>query len=166
MQKIPVKTKYGIFSLFVTPKGLCAVRFPGKNPAHTPGVCLGTHRVCERVKRAFAVYFKDPKTVFKMDLDLSRCTEFERNVYRALQRVPAGTVITYGSLAKRAGHPGAARAVGTAMRKNPLPIVIPCHRVIPSKGGLGAYSAGTKWKRTLLEHERTVSAQRSLSLET
>ncbi|MFH1209115.1 MAG: MGMT family protein [Candidatus Omnitrophota bacterium] len=104
--------------------------------------------------REFTAYFKDAKTVLKTKLDLSNCTPFEKKVYRMLRRVPAGKVLSYGELAKRAGYPGAARAVGSAMKKNRLPIVIPCHRVISSSGGVGEYSAGKKWKRWLLEHEK------------
>jgi methylated-DNA-[protein]-cysteine S-methyltransferase len=88
-----------------------------------------------------------------MKLDLSGRTLFERKVYQVLRRVPAGKVISYGELARRAGYSGAARAVGTAMKKNRLPIVIPCHRVIPASGGFGEYSAGKKWKCWLLKHE-------------
>ncbi len=76
-------------------------------------------------------------------------------------RIPAGKTVSYGELAKRAGYPGAGRAVGSAMRKNRLPIVIPCHRVVPAQGGIGAYSAGKKWKCRLLKHERALVAQRS-----
>lgn len=154
-QSLPVQTQWGVFRIFVTKKGLCAVRFPGKKLARTPGEFQNTHPVCEKAKRTFMAYFKDPRTSSTIQCDLSGCTEFEKKVYRALQRVPAGKVVTYGELAKRAGYPGAARAVGTAMRKNPLPIVIPCHRVVPSQGGLGAYSAGRKWKERLLRHEKS-----------
>ncbi len=80
---------------------------------------------------------------------------FHRKVYKALCKVPAGTTITYAELAKRAGSPGAARAVGQAMAKNPFPIVIPCHRVIASNGKLGGYSGrgGVAAKRALLARE-------------
>ncbi len=87
-------------------------------------------------------------------MDLAAHTIFEKKVYRALRKVPTGKVISYGELAERAGYPGAARAVGSAMRKNRLPIVIPCHRVIPATGGIGEYSAGKQWKRWLLEYEK------------
>jgi len=107
----------------------------------------------EKVTRIITSYFKDPATKLNLKMNLSGFTVFERKVYRVLCRVPAGKVVTYGGLAKRAGYTGAARAVGNAMRKNRLPIVIPCHRVIPVSGGLGEYSAGKKWKRRLLEHE-------------
>ena len=103
-------------------------------------------------------YFTGSKTPFSsLTLDLSSYSLFQKKVYLALRKVPAGKVITYGELAKRAGYPGAARAVGSAMEKNRLPIVIPCHRVVPLKGGLGEYSAGKQWKRWLLDHEGHMS---------
>lgn len=90
-----------------------------------------------------------------MKLDLSGCTLFQLKVYAALRKVPAGKTITYGELAKRAGYPGAARAVGTAMKTNRLPIVIPCHRVIKANGSLGLYSQGVRWKKELLAYEKS-----------
>jgi methylated-DNA-[protein]-cysteine S-methyltransferase len=146
--RVSVKTNRGVFCLEGSGRELCRVVFPGKRQkVKIAGGAKGA-------AREFMAYFKDPKTVLKTKPDLSGCTEFEKKVYRALRRVPAGKVLSYGELAKRAGYPGAARAVGSAMKKNRLPIVIPCHRVIPSVGGLGEYSAGKKWKRWLLEHEK------------
>ena len=145
---ISVRTNRGVFCLEGSEWGLRRIFFPGKRrKVKTTGRAKGA--ACE-----FMAYFEDPRTVLKTKLDLSRCTEFKKKVYRALRRVPAGKVLSYGELAKRAGYPGAARAVGSAMKKNRLPIVIPCHRVVPSSGGLGEYSAGKKWKRWLLEHEK------------
>ena len=89
----------------------------------------------------------------RMSLDFSGCTLFERKVYAALRRVPSGMTVTYGELARRAGYPRAARAVGSALKRNRLPVAIPCHRVIPASGGIGEYSGGKQWKRMLLEHE-------------
>jgi methylated-DNA-[protein]-cysteine S-methyltransferase len=80
-------------------------------------------------------------------------TPFHRRVYQALCKVPAGQVVTYGELAMISGRPGAARAVGTAMAKNPFAILVPCHRVVASDGGLGGYGYGLDWKRFLLNLE-------------
>jgi methylated-DNA-[protein]-cysteine S-methyltransferase len=79
---------------------------------------------------------------------------FERAVYQALLTVPAGETVSYGELAEMAGYPRAARAVGTAMAANPIPVVIPCHRVIRADGSLGRYGDDPEWKPRLLEHER------------
>ena len=81
-------------------------------------------------------------------------TPFYREVWRELERIPYGRTISYGRLARRLGKPGAARAVGTANGRNPLPIVIPCHRVIGSDGSLTGYGGGLRFKRALLELER------------
>lgn len=80
---------------------------------------------------------------------------FERRVVEALREIPRGTVLTYGELARRLGHPGAARAVGNALAKNPVPLLLPCHRVVPSTGGVGNYSGGEggPTKERLLQQE-------------
>lgn len=80
-------------------------------------------------------------------------TSFRKDIYRALLNVGFGQVVSYGQLAKMAGSPGAYRAVGTALAKNPLPLFIPCHRVIRSDGSAGGFVAGIGWKRRLLAHE-------------
>jgi methylated-DNA-[protein]-cysteine S-methyltransferase len=88
-------------------------------------------------------------------LDLSGCSPFDRAVYSALLSVGRGAVITYGGLAGMAGSPGAARAVGGAMSRNPLPPFIPCHRVVAGDGGMTGFSTegGVALKRRLLEME-------------
>ena len=135
-----LKTKAGTFLLEFSKSGLARVSFPKRPPRD--------HRMLAGLTRKLK----------KEKLDLSGCTAFEKKVYSTLAKVPAGKVITYGDLAKKAGYPNAARAVGSAMKKNRLPVVIPCHRVVPAGGGIGNYSAGAKWKRLLLEHEQSHSA--------
>ncbi|MEA3325484.1 MAG: methylated-DNA--[protein]-cysteine S-methyltransferase [Euryarchaeota archaeon] len=86
------------------------------------------------------------------EVDLSSLTDFERNVLCEARKIEYGSVVTYSELAARIGKPNAARAVGNALKKNPLPIVIPCHRVV-SKGGIGGYAFGVEAKRRLLKLE-------------
>ena len=86
-------------------------------------------------------------------LDLSGATEFQRRVYRELLEVSFGETVTYGELARRSGVGGGARAVGQAVGRNPLPIFVPCHRVVAAGGRLGGFGAGLRWKRSLLSHE-------------
>jgi O-6-methylguanine DNA methyltransferase len=81
-------------------------------------------------------------------------TAFQRNVWKALRSIPAGTTISYGQLAADIGHPGASRAVGAANGANPIGIVVPCHRVIGANGTLTGYAGGLSHKRWLLDHER------------
>jgi O-6-methylguanine DNA methyltransferase len=87
-------------------------------------------------------------------------TPFQREVWRALRTIPAGTTMSYGSLAAQLGRPGSARAVGTANRENPVGIVVPCHRVIGAQGTLTGYAGGMERKRWLLAHEAGSTPQR------
>jgi len=80
---------------------------------------------------------------------------FQRTVYEALLAVPPATTVSYGELALLAGHPRAARAVGSALAANPIPVVIPCHRVIKADGSMGRYGNDPAWKPLLLTHEAT-----------
>ena len=80
-------------------------------------------------------------------------TPFQRAVYRAMSHIPYGQVRSYKELAAAAGYPGAARAVGTACKNNPLPLLVPCHRVVPATGGIGNYLYGTAAKEALLRLE-------------
>lgn len=80
-------------------------------------------------------------------------TGFQRRVWRRLLKVPYGRTVTYGELARAVGHPGAARAVGGACGANPLPLIIPCHRVVGSSGALGGFTSGLVWKEWLLSRE-------------
>jgi methylated-DNA-[protein]-cysteine S-methyltransferase len=84
-------------------------------------------------------------------------TPFQKNVWQALRRIPAGTTISYAELAKRIGDPAAVRAVGTANGANPVAVIVPCHRVIGSNGRLTGYGGGLDRKQWLLEHEGVVS---------
>ena len=92
-------------------------------------------------KQQLEEYFDGQRKVFDLPLQFEG-TEFNKKVLSSLAEVPYGSTISYGQLAEKCGSPKAARAVGTAMRKNPFVIVIPCHRVLPQSGKLGNYSAG------------------------
>jgi methylated-DNA-[protein]-cysteine S-methyltransferase len=90
---------------------------------------------------------------FSGELDLSQGTPFQRQVWQALLEIPRGETRSYRWVAERIGRPGSARAVGQAVGANPLPIVVPCHRVVASNGGLGSYGGGLALKETLLRLE-------------
>jgi methylated-DNA-[protein]-cysteine S-methyltransferase len=109
--------------------------------------------ILQEAVRQLGEYFEGQRREFTLPLDLSCLRPFQRRVLTALLQVPYGEVVTYGGLAVLSGHPGAARAVGGAMRGNPLPILIPCHRVLPSSGGLGGFGGRPDLKRRLLELE-------------
>ncbi|MEO3977137.1 methylated-DNA--[protein]-cysteine S-methyltransferase [Streptomyces sp. CAU 1734] len=109
--------------------------------------------LAEPVSRLDA-YFKGELKRFALPLDWSLSGGFNRVVLRELyDSVPYGTVVGYGDLAARAGQPGAAQAVGAAMGSNPLPVVVPCHRVVETGGGLGGFGGGLETKRRLLALE-------------
>jgi methylated-DNA-[protein]-cysteine S-methyltransferase len=105
------------------------------------------------VRRQLDEYFEDRRHHFELPLDRRLSKGFRARVLAELERVPFGVVVTYGELAARVGNPRAFRAVGTAMATNPLPIVVPCHRVLRSGGKLGGYGGGLDAKRWLLRHE-------------
>ena len=117
-----------------------------------PAACSPTS-LLQEAARQLGEYFEGRRREFALPLDLSRLGPFQRRVLTALLQVPYGEVVTYGGLAVLAGHPGAARAVGGALRGNPLPILIPCHRVLPSSGGLGGFGGRPDLKQYLLELE-------------
>jgi len=112
--------------------------------------------VAARWKEELEAYFRGEKlswTAEEVDLDHLGLGDFERAVYKMLLTVPAGTTVSYGVLAEMAGYPRAARAVGSAMAHNPIPLVVPCHRVIRADGSLGNYGDDPSLKPRLLEHE-------------
>ncbi len=98
-------------------------------------------------------YFAGERRRFDVRLDLRHITSFQRRVLLAAARVPAGQVVSYGEIARRIGSPRASRAVGQALHYNPVPIVIPCHRVIAAGGRIGGYGGGLTRKRKLLRLE-------------
>ena len=103
--------------------------------------------------RQLSEYFRRRRQSFELKTEPANASEFDRSVYEALIKVPAGHTITYGELARKTGHGGAARAVGGAMHRNPIPIIIPCHRVVGDDGGLKGFGLGLWRKRWLLDRE-------------
>ena len=118
----------------------------------------GADRVAlERWVQQLEAYFRGERlawTADELDLDEMPFGSFERNVYRTLLSIPPAVTLSYGTLADMAGYPRAARAVGNAMASNPVPIVVPCHRVVRSDGSLGRYGDDPAWKERLLDHEQ------------
>jgi methylated-DNA-[protein]-cysteine S-methyltransferase len=106
----------------------------------------------DKVRRELDEYFEGKRRTFDLALDL-RVAPFYEDVLRELAQVPYGHTDTYGALAKRAGRPKAARAVGTVMNRNPIPIVLPCHRIVGANGALTGYAGGLDVKRHLLQLE-------------
>jgi methylated-DNA-[protein]-cysteine S-methyltransferase len=150
----------GPLLLAVTEAGLCRISFdpePDRETdelARTFGVrVLRGPREVDRVRRELEEYFEGRRRTFDLPLDLRGRSGFSREILDRLARVPYGEVTTYKSLAVEAGKPLAARAVGTVMNRNPIPIVLPCHRVVGSNGSLVGYGGGLDRKRLLLDLE-------------
>lgn len=105
------------------------------------------------VKKELSEYFEKGREEFTHDIGFNRGTDFDRKVWLTLREVPYGETRTYKWLAERIGNPQAYRAVGQALSRNPIPIILPCHRIIESDGSIGGYSSGVDIKRRLLEIE-------------
>jgi methylated-DNA-[protein]-cysteine S-methyltransferase len=153
----------GLLTLVATGDGLAAVSF---GEAATPigrgdGDGRGDGRpIVGQAAVEIDEYFAGTRRAFTVPLDWRLTTGFRRAVLQELARVPFGAVVTYGELAHRVGRPGGARAVGRAMATNPLPLVVPCHRVLAAGGRIGGYSGGTglDTKRMLLALEGVLLA--------
>ena len=105
------------------------------------------------VRRALERYFAGRRLDFDLEVDLSGLPDFHRRVLDETAKIPAGRVLTYTEVARRAGSPRASRAAGNALHNNPVAIVVPCHRVLRADGTLGGYGGGLPIKEWLLEHE-------------
>lgn len=108
--------------------------------------------VCEQVAKKMFRFLEGENVDFNYEIDLSRLTPFQRMVLEEVRKIPPGATLTYGELARRIGRPKAARAVGNALKKNPLPLIIPCHRVVGARN-IGGYTGGLEIKIKLLEAE-------------
>ena len=106
-----------------------------------------------QAKQQLEEYFAGKRTTFDLPLQ-PHGTPFQERVWQAVAAIPSGTTTTYQMLATTIGSPKAVRAVGTAVGRNPICLLVPCHRVVPSSGGLGGYVAGLTCKAWLLQHER------------
>ncbi len=105
-------------------------------------------------------YFTGALTIFETPF-LPHGTDFQKRVWKQVSRIPYGKTCSYGEIASKLGIPKGARAVGQANRNNPVPLIIPCHRVIAGDGGLGGFSAGTEQKRRLLQWENLIQKSRN-----
>ncbi|HZO62234.1 MAG TPA: methylated-DNA--[protein]-cysteine S-methyltransferase [Gaiellaceae bacterium] len=142
----------------VTERGLCRIAYRPDDALDELAEDFGARvlRVPGRtdpVRRELDEYFEGRRREFDLELDLSPVASFQRLALGELARVPYGKVTTYGDLAKKVGRPHAARAIGGAMNRNPIPIVLPCHRVVGANGKLVGYAGGLERKELLLRLE-------------
>ncbi|SCG79207.1 methylated-DNA-[protein]-cysteine S-methyltransferase [Micromonospora echinaurantiaca] len=120
----------------------------------------------ETSRRAVAelrAYFAGELTEFGLPVSVPRGSDFERAVWREMTRIPYGGTLTYGEVARRVGDPGAARAVGVACNRNPIPVIVPCHRIVGAGGKLVGFGGGLPRKVKLLEMEAGVALRRAWS---
>ena len=157
-----IDSPLGPLWIAVGPKGVVAIHY-GAQPStsevarivrtYGPGL-LPDARRADPVARELDQYFAGRRRRFDVAVDLTPLTDFQRRLLSATGRVPFGEVSTYAKVAAQAGNEKASRAAGQALSANPIPIVVPCHRVLASDGTLGGYSGGLDAKRRLLALER------------
>ena len=152
-------TPVGPLKLYFSDQGLTALEFAGEGPPLAASPAAYPPRLeplINAVKEELAAYFAGAPTDFAgLALD-PRGTDFQRRVWQELRRIPRGETISYQELAHRVNSPRASRAVGQANGANPIPLIIPCHRVIAADGSLGGYSSGPGRKEWLLRHEGAI----------
>lgn len=156
-----VASPLGPLLVAATPRGLVRVAYPDEG---TDAVLveladrlsprmLEAPGAVDEIRRELEEYFEGRRRRFEVPVDLELARGFSRRVLRAAARIPYGRVSTYRQVASRAGSPRGSRAAGNALGRNPVPVVVPCHRVVHSGGGLGGYTGGLDRKRFLLRLE-------------
>lgn len=155
---LPIPTPDGEFIARYSREGLCGLEFPiGTRPRKTE---TGAARPPAQIRRWHAATSKalmlalagrPPKNL--PPLDLSGGTVFQQRVWRTLRKIARGRISSYAQVARAIGNPKAVRAVGGACGANPIPVLVPCHRVLAANSGLGGFSGGLNWKRALLKRE-------------
>jgi len=166
LRYITVNSDVGWLGILGSAKGLLYVTLPQRS-AQEAHQLLGDranhaawspHLFDDLIQR-LGIYFGAHKVNFPDELDLSEATAFQREIWEITRLIPYGETRSYTRVAEQIGKPGAVRAVGQALARNPLPVIIPCHRVVASDGRLGGYSGGLEMKKYLLHLEASASIQ-------
>jgi methylated-DNA-[protein]-cysteine S-methyltransferase len=159
------ETPVGTLLVAATDHGLCRISFDPEPERELEWLArayglrvLRASRPLDRPRRELDEYFEGTRKEFELPVDLAALPSFQQLVLAELQLVPYGATATYGGLAERIGRPRAARAVGGALNKNPVPIVVPCHRIVGASGSLVGYGGGLERKEKLLALEGAVLA--------
>lgn len=147
----------GEFSVGTDDDGVCGTHFGRVAGA----VEMPADELSGRAVAELRAYFAGELTEFTVPVVIRRGSEFERAVWRQMTRIPYGETLTYGEVARAVGDPGAARAVGVACNRNPIPVIVPCHRIVGAGGKLVGFGGGLPRKRHLLELEAGVALQRA-----
>jgi methylated-DNA-[protein]-cysteine S-methyltransferase len=155
-----IESPVGPLLLAATPRGIVRISFDAEPEHHLEQLArLAGPRVLrapgavDEAHRELDSYFAGRRRTFDLSLDLQGTTDFTSRVLHELALVPYGATATYGELARRVGRPKAARAVGMVMNRNPIPIVLPCHRIVGASGSLVGYAGGLHIKESLLRLE-------------
>jgi O-6-methylguanine DNA methyltransferase len=155
--ELVIPTDQGEFTARYSAQGLAGLAFPPSVPRHREAI---PHDLLQQISRwhrlttrALKVALAGREPLELPPLDVAAGTDFQRQVWRALQQIPRGKTSSYGAIARQIGRPKSVRAVGGACGANPLPVLIPCHRVLAANGRLGGFSGGLPWKRRLLAAE-------------
>jgi methylated-DNA-[protein]-cysteine S-methyltransferase len=160
------ESPFGPLLVAVTRRGLVRLSYPERpvdeeleelSRTVSPRI-LHAPKATDEVRRELDEYFAGRRRAFDVSVDLSPVAGFRRRILAATARIPFGSVRTYREVAASAGNDRAVRAAGNALGSNPIPIVVPCHRVVRTGGGLGGYTGGLDRKRTLLQLEEALSA--------
>lgn len=163
LHRTTVTTPIGDLRVVASDHGIREISMPLPDARHIPARATenADHPILLETRRQIDEYFRGDRLLFDLPLDVEG-TSFQREVWDALAEIPYGTTESYGQLAERVGRPGAARAVGGANGRNPVPLVVPCHRVIGANGTMVGYGGpsqdGIAIKRWLLRHESQVRA--------
>jgi methylated-DNA-[protein]-cysteine S-methyltransferase len=153
--KARCESPLGPMIVAATARGLAGVGFEGQRhlPDHARWPEQPDHPVLRQAQAQLAEYFAGTRASFDLPLDLQGGTAFQRSVWDALRAIPRGGTTSYGTLSRHIGQPSAVRAVGAAVGRNPLSVVVPCHRVIGADGSLTGYAGGLDRKTALLRLE-------------
>ena len=160
---VPIETSEGTFLAWFSDAGLTRLDFPARSGAapkrprqpSAPPTAATRRWTAQTAAAVRAILAGRPARALP-PLDLTAGTPFQQSTWQALARIPLGKTSTYGKVAAAIRRPKAVRAVGGACGANPIPLLVPCHRVLPQAGGLGGFSGGLDWKRRLLERERVL----------
>jgi methylated-DNA-[protein]-cysteine S-methyltransferase len=160
---IVTDTPIGDLLVGVTDHGVCRIHFDPDPERELESLArqfgprvLRSARPIDRVRKQLDEYFTGARRSFELDWDVRHLPAYNQRVLEELARVEYGSTTTYGSLAALTGNPRAARAIGTVMNRNPIPIVLPCHRVVGASGKLTGYAGGLERKEQLLRLEGAI----------
>jgi methylated-DNA-[protein]-cysteine S-methyltransferase len=160
-QELP--TPMGGLGVAVDEDGVCRVDFRGAPAAPDRPATAGADPALDEALAQLRRYFAGDLTDFDLPLSVTEGSSFERAVWRAIAAIPYGQMRTYGEIAAEVGAPDGARAVGVACNRNPLPVVVPCHRVVGAGGKLVGFGGGLSRKQFLLGLEARVRVERDFS---